>query len=192
MILGVAVTAFAYGLGSIPFGSLVVRWRTGRDIRALGSGRTGGRNVARQLGTGWGLATGALDVLKGAVAALVGLALSPAWLAPAMSAAVAGHIWPLGSGFRGGRGIAPAFGAVLVADPLTAAASLAGFGAVAAITRRTMPGLAAGVAVAPLVAILAGRPIEIVAGVVGVVALVLVGHRSYLGTGLRRALGSGS
>ncbi len=57
----------SYLLGSVPFGVVIVRLRTGKDIRKIESGRTGGTNVARAAGLWAGLATAVLDGLKGAV-----------------------------------------------------------------------------------------------------------------------------
>jgi glycerol-3-phosphate acyltransferase PlsY len=55
----------AYLAGSIPFGWLVVRIRTGQDIRTMGSGNIGATNVARSLGMAWFVPVFALDFLKG-------------------------------------------------------------------------------------------------------------------------------
>jgi acyl phosphate:glycerol-3-phosphate acyltransferase len=54
----------SYLIGSIPFGLLIVRLKTGRDIRHVESGRTGGTNVMRAAGFWAGLATAVLDILK--------------------------------------------------------------------------------------------------------------------------------
>ncbi|MBI2758673.1 MAG: glycerol-3-phosphate acyltransferase [Chloroflexi bacterium] len=67
MLINAGLVALAYILGSIPFGLLVVRVSTGKDIRDVASGRTGGTNAMRAAGLGAGLATALLDILKGAV-----------------------------------------------------------------------------------------------------------------------------
>src|SRR5215475_4829987 len=74
--LYIVVAVIAYLLGSIPFGYLLVRIFRGEDIRLTGSGNIGATNVARSGAKGLGIATLALDALKGALA--VGLA---AWFA---------------------------------------------------------------------------------------------------------------
>jgi len=61
-----AVLVAAYLIGSIPFGWIIVKLTTGRDVREIESGRTGGTNVWRAAGLLAGLFTGILDVLKGA------------------------------------------------------------------------------------------------------------------------------
>ncbi len=61
-----AVFVIAYLIGSIPFGWIIVKLATGRDIRGIESGRTGGTNAMRAAGLFAGLLTGILDILKGA------------------------------------------------------------------------------------------------------------------------------
>jgi glycerol-3-phosphate acyltransferase PlsY len=61
-----AILVVSYLLGSIPFGWIVVKLTTGRDIRGIASGRTGGTNVWRAAGILPGLITGILDIVKGA------------------------------------------------------------------------------------------------------------------------------
>lgn len=189
MVAGLLVTALAYAIGSISFGYLVVRWRTARDIRGLGTGSAGARNVARQLGLGWGVVSAILDIAKGTAATAVAVLAAPDWLIPAAAAVVAGHVWPAPLRFRGGRGIAPAFGASIVIDPVMAAVALAVLLGVTAITRRSMAGYAAGVVVAPLVVVLEGRDVQVVAAVLAVLAVVLIGHAPLLGR--LRPLGAG-
>lgn len=84
----------AYLLGAVPFGFILVMWRTGTDIRDVQSGRTGGTNAMRAAGFPTGLTTGILDVLKGFFAVSIAKALVPdsqlIWaLAPV--AAILGH-----------------------------------------------------------------------------------------------------
>ncbi len=72
-----AVFVFAYLLGSVPFGWVIVKLVTGRDIRGIESGRTGGTNAWRAAGILPGLLTGILDVLKGAATVWVARWLIP-------------------------------------------------------------------------------------------------------------------
>src|SRR3990172_1417917 len=67
----------AYIFGSIPFGLLIVRLTTGKDIREVESGRTGGTNAMRAAGLGAGLATALLDILKGAASVWMAQTLIP-------------------------------------------------------------------------------------------------------------------
>lgn len=130
ILLTILVMLISYLLGSIPFGLLVVRLSTGKDLRKVESGRTGGTNALRAAGWWAGIATAVLDVLKStitvwivrAVFPLVGLKINP-WveiLAPL--AAILGHnysiflIEPGANGrirLRGGAGGAPTVGGAL-------------------------------------------------------------------------------
>jgi len=110
-----------YLLGSIS-GSLLLGRLRGVDIRTQGSGNAGGTNAFRTQGAAFALGVGFIDIGKGALAAwLGGLGLDPgtalrvALLAGA--AAVAGHVWPLYYGFRGGKGVATVLGVLLVLWP---------------------------------------------------------------------------
>ncbi len=121
-----AFTALAYLLGSIPSGVWIGYAFTGRDIRGGGSGHSGGTNTIRQAGWAAGVIVAALDVGKGALAVWLAAAYGGHWLAGALAAgaAAAGHCWPILAGFRGGMGLAPAAGALLVIYPLGAAIGL--------------------------------------------------------------------
>ena len=105
----------AYALGCLSAGYYLARAR-GLDLRAAGSGSTGARNAGRLLGKGAFAATFALDLAKGALAVLAAGWVAPGlWGRPlAMVAVVMGHVWPAQLGFRGGKGISPAVGGLLV------------------------------------------------------------------------------
>jgi glycerol-3-phosphate acyltransferase PlsY len=77
ILTDIGIIVLAYVLGSIPFGLLVVKLKTGKDIREIESGRTGGTNAMRAAGFGAGLLTAILDILKGAVSVWVAQAISP-------------------------------------------------------------------------------------------------------------------
>jgi len=122
MLTYALVLILAYILGSIPFGLLIVKIGTGKDIRAVASGRTGGTNAMRAAGPIAGLATAVMDVLKGAGAVWLASALVPGtiWLkvfAPMM--AILGHNYSIflterdergRLRLRGGAGGAPTVG----------------------------------------------------------------------------------
>ncbi|MEO6396880.1 MAG: glycerol-3-phosphate 1-O-acyltransferase PlsY [Tepidiformaceae bacterium] len=113
---------FGYLLGSIPFGLLVGYLYLHRDIRDSGSGKTGTTNVLRTAGKTAAALVMIGDISKGALPALVGRFVfhDDGVAAAGAGAAVVGHIWPIFAGFRGGRGVASAFGAVLGLTPLLA------------------------------------------------------------------------
>lgn len=116
-------TVIAYLFGSIPVGYLVIYAMKGRDIRTIGSGRTGGTNALRAGGSGAAILTAAGDMLKGAAAVLV--ARQIAGQAPlvdviAAVAAVIGHNWSIFLRFKGGAGTGPNVGACIALWPLSA------------------------------------------------------------------------
>jgi len=115
----------AYLIGSIPSGLLVVKIATGKDVREIESGRTGGTNAMRAAGPLAGLFTALLDILKGAGAVWVGQSLfsSPDWIV-AMNGllAILGHNYSAFLGernvdgklhFRGGAGGATTLGVAI-------------------------------------------------------------------------------
>ncbi len=136
-LLTLLALAAGYLLGSIPSGYLAGRWIQGVDIRSLGSGSTGATNVLRVFGKGPALAVFLVDVLKGTAAVLLAKAvLDPlgggsgswgvdGWVVAAGLAALAGHIWPVWLGWRGGKAVATGLGMLLGLVP---AVGLACFG----------------------------------------------------------------
>jgi len=126
ILLDIVVTLIGYVLGSIPFGLLIVKMKTGKDIRTVESGRTGGTNALRAAGLGAGLLTALMDILKGAAAVWLARAVAPQdtllhILAPIAS--IIGHNYSIflpdrdEKGrivrLRGGAGGAPSLGGAL-------------------------------------------------------------------------------
>jgi glycerol-3-phosphate acyltransferase PlsY len=116
VLVGVAV---GYVIGTFPSADLVTRLvtRGSVDIRRSGSGNPGGLNTMRVLGKGWGALVMFLDAAKGAAAGFVGLAIGDAAAYAAGTAAIAGHVWPVWTRFRGGRGVATAGGSFVSVFP---------------------------------------------------------------------------
>jgi len=77
ILFDIGAVVIGYILGSVPFGLLIVKLKTGKDIRKVESGRTGGTNAVRAAGLGAGLLTAILDILKGAGAVWIAQAISP-------------------------------------------------------------------------------------------------------------------
>jgi acyl phosphate:glycerol-3-phosphate acyltransferase len=126
------VIVVSYLIGSLPTAYLLGRLRN-INIFEVGSGNMGGTNVARSMGTGWGILTAVFDILKGVVAVLLARLLMPdmLWLATTVSAivVVVGHNWSLFASLlvsarkgyvvvRGGKGAATTFGTLLVIAPV--------------------------------------------------------------------------
>ena len=106
--------AGAYLVGGIPFGYLVGRMR-GVDVRTVGSKNIGATNVFRTVGKKWGFLAFFLDVMKGLLPTLAAKAWGCAdWLPLAVGVAcVVGHMLTPYMKFKGGKGVATAFGMLL-------------------------------------------------------------------------------
>lgn len=142
--LGWAIAAYA--LGNFTTGYHLVRARTGQDIRELGSGSIGARNVGRVLGRTGFFLTLLGDFCKGSLAVLMVRYFSSNDLlaALAMLSVVVGHIWPVTLDWRGGKGVATSLGALLVFNGQLALCYAGVFlFAFVLIRRTTLPGLIA-------------------------------------------------
>ena len=120
--LWAAWMAGAFLLGSIPWGWWLTR-RRGIDIRAVGSGNIGATNVGRALGFRWGLAVFFLDFAKGLIpvwACRRFVPLEAGWPAWVGLSAVLGHVFSPWLKFRGGKGVATAFGSFIALTPWAA------------------------------------------------------------------------
>jgi acyl phosphate:glycerol-3-phosphate acyltransferase len=122
------LVAFAYLLGSVPSGWLVMKLYRNQDVRKLGSGNIGAANVFRAGGPGAFATTLVADGLKGFIPVMLGILLGlgdqELALAAIGLAAVLGHTWSIYLGFRGGKGVATSGGVLLALAP--AALVLAG------------------------------------------------------------------
>ena len=127
----------AYLLGSVSFGVVIVKLMQGLDVRTVGSGNAGATNALRAAGKKAGVAVLALDVIKGITAVAVPRALDapPAVVSGAAVAVVVGHVFPAFFGFRGGKGVATAAGALGTLAPSAMALGLVVFVVVAAWKR---------------------------------------------------------
>lgn len=125
------IIMLSYLLGSIPWGVIIGRWKGKKDIRQHGSGKIGGTNVLRTLGSKPALIVVLLDMSKGIIPViLAGIVIGDDFLmvggfAVGMLlaqvigalAAIAGHIWSIFLGFKGGRGVATFFGGLVALCP---------------------------------------------------------------------------
>jgi glycerol-3-phosphate acyltransferase PlsY len=178
----ILLVALAYLVGSVPFAFLFARRMGHLDLRLVGSGNVGATNVFRVAGSSAGLLTVLFDIAKGAavVVAAQRLGAGQGICASAGVAAVAGHIYPVWLGFRGGKGVASACGAFAVLVPPALLLAAAVFAAVAGLSRTVALGsMAAAVCLGPL-AYVVGAPVPIVRAAFVAGCLVLVNHRSNL------------
>lgn len=162
-----------YLLGSITSGLVVGYIWLHRDIREIGSGKTGATNVLRTAGKLPAALVLIADIAKGVVPAVVGrLVFDDMGVAAAGAlAGIVGHVWPVFAGFRGGRGVATAFGGVVGLAPLLAIAFPVVAAIILAATRYVSVMSTAGTAIAGAILVAAW----IMGGVDGAVALYAAG-----------------
>ncbi len=113
MLNGIIAVIVAYLLGSIPSAYIVARLATGKDIRQLGGGNVGARNIFHEVGLWAALIVGVFDVGKGAAAVAIASLLLDApvfFVLAAGVAVVAGHIWSVYLKLTGGNGLATSLG----------------------------------------------------------------------------------
>ena len=191
----------SYLLGSISFSLVAVYLLKHSDLRRIGSGNAGATNVLRAAGRWPALVVLALDIAKGIVPVRIARALgAPAEIAAAAALAVVlGHVFPLFFGFRGGKGVATGFGALLQLFPLPGVAALVIFLALVLFTRYVSLGSIVAAASLPLAAWLFGRAgwapapsaavLALATAAVAVVVLRHSGNISRLLAGAERRLG---
>ena len=115
LLSSLLLLTLGYLLGSAPNGYLAGRWLKGIDLRQCGSGSTGATNVLRNVGKVPALVVFLLDVGKGALAVLLAKSFGlNDWVQViAGLAALAGHIWPVWLGWKGGKAVATGLGMFL-------------------------------------------------------------------------------
>ncbi len=152
-MIPLAVVGIAYLLGAIPFGYLLVRWKTGGDVRAQGSGNIGATNVMRTTGRATGIATLLLDIAKGWLAVWIAGRLTGhdlVWMSVAALAVMIGHAYPVFLRFKGGKAVASLVGAFLCLTPGALAAEIIIFVVIVAWTRHISMGSIVSAATLPL------------------------------------------
>jgi glycerol-3-phosphate acyltransferase PlsY len=178
---GALILVCAYLVGGIPFGYLLVRMKTGRDVRALGSGNIGATNVLRTTSRTLGVITLLLDIAKGYLAVWAAGRLtggSPVWMSAAALAVMAGHAFPVFLRFRGGKAVASFVGAFLCLTPLALVVAVGILLAVVAWKRYISLGSIIAAAALPLAAWLVSRaapPVVAAAAIAG--AFIIWRHK---------------
>ena len=175
----VAGAVAAYFLGSFPTSYLVGKALRGIDIRQHGSGNVGATNVYRVVGKLPGLFVLLVDISKGWLAA--------AWLARSETTqalfglcAVCGHIWSPFLGFRGGKGVATALGALLGLAPAMAGLAVGIWGVTAMITRYVSVSSIVAVTVVPFAMAVTAKPVAWVAASARLCVIIVAKHRPNL------------
>lgn len=124
--MGALFVLLAYLIGSIPTGYIIVKLKTGNDIRTIGSGSTGATNVKRVLGKKWFFTVMILDAIKGMVPVLLAkyLISNDSLGVVAVICAIAvivGHSKPVFLGFKGGKSVATGIGTLIALNPYVGA-----------------------------------------------------------------------
>ncbi len=117
IVTGIIAVIVAYLLGSIPSAYIITRLATGKDIRRLGGGNVGARNVFHEVGLWAAIIVSVFDIGKGAAAVAIAswlLGAPQLFVLAAGLAAVAGHMWPIYLKFTGGNGLATTLGVLSV------------------------------------------------------------------------------
>jgi glycerol-3-phosphate acyltransferase PlsY len=169
----------AYLLGSVPFGLLVARAMGGVDPRSVGSGNIGATNVRRSAGKKAGVITLCLDIFKGFAPVYVAwyMGAGPFVLSLVIFCAVMGHVYPVFTRFKGGKGVATACGAFCAVSPAAAALVVLSFVLIVAFKRYVSLGSIIGTALMPVfLSLMPGAKHFSVVGVL-VAVVVIARHR---------------
>lgn len=193
-MLDIVLVICAYLLGSISTAVIVSKRFYGVDIRELGSGNAGATNTFRVLGKNAGIVVMLADMLKGFIAVKFSILSHYSWHpSPSVPfvnlqvilglAAVLGHIFPIWSGFRGGKGIATLFGMILGIQPLVAVSLVGVFMIMLMVTRYvSLSSISASIAF-PLMILFIFREPELSYKLfaIGTAALVVLTHHKNIG-----------
>ncbi len=169
-MMGILAVIAAYLIGGIPFGYVLVRLKSGRDVRDMGSGNIGATNVLRTQGRSLGIATLLLDIAKGWFAVWLAARLTDGdtlYISLAALAVVLGHAFPVFLKFQGGKAVASFVGAFLYLTPLPLAATVVVFVVAVAVTRFISMGSILGAFTFPLAVYLIDHPpVEVLAAAI--------------------------
>ena len=185
-VIGIALAVAAYLVGSVSPSYLLVRFKTGEDVRQTGSRNAGTLNTYHRLGIAGGLAVLVVDAGKGALAVLVPPFVgAPPWTIFATTSLVLiGHNWPVWLQFRGGKGAAVLLGLSLALFPVVTAACLIIMALVMIIFRNVVLGAATGYVLVCMALIIVGTEWQMV--LLSILLTVLAGA-TYL-FGFRRQI----
>ncbi len=176
MIAYAVLVILAYFIGNISPSTILAK-RQGLDIKKEGSGNAGTTNALRVMGKKAGIITLVIDIMKGVLAVV--LAEIIAGEAAGMYCAVAvivGHVWPVIYKFKGGKGVATTFGALVAINPLLGLWTLAVVALVTFLSKRMSAGSIAGAIAFPVICLF-NEPEFIVWGTI-LAVIVLVKHRA--------------
>ena len=163
------VAIIAYVIGSIPTGYLIVKAKTGQDIRTVGSGSTGATNVKRVLGKNYFFLVMLLDALKGALPVVLAKLFATAGvslgLAPVIAAVavIIGHSKSIFLQFKGGKSVASGVGTILALNWVVGIVIALVWGVITYTTKYVSVGSIIALVISPFVMYFLGAPIAYVA-----------------------------
>ena len=173
----VVAAAISYLLGSIPNGLILGNAIWGVDLRQHGSKNIGATNAWRTIGKAGGISIFALDFLKGAVSAYLGLHLGGSELAGVLCGilAIAGHSWSVFLSFKGGKGVATGLGVIAALMPMVTLIVFAVWFAIVYFTGYVSLGSIVGAALVPILTLFFGLHTEFL--ILGLIAAVFIIYR---------------
>ena len=173
----VVAAAISYILGSIPNGLILGKAIWGVDLRQHGSKNIGATNAWRTIGKAGGISIFALDFLKGAVSAYLGLHLGGSELAGVLCGilAIAGHSWSVFLAFKGGKGVATGLGVIAALMPMVTLIVFAVWFAIVYFTGYVSLGSIVGAALVPILTLFFGLHTEFL--ILGLIAAVFIIYR---------------
>ena len=173
----VVAAAISYILGSIPNGLILGKAIWGVDLRQHGSKNIGATNAWRTIGKAGGISIFALDFLKGAISAYLGLHLGGSELAGVLCGilAIAGHSWSVFLAFKGGKGVATGLGVIAALMPEVTLIVLAVWFAIVYFTGYVSLGSIIGAALVPILTLFFGLHTEFL--ILGLIAAVFIIYR---------------
>jgi glycerol-3-phosphate acyltransferase PlsY len=188
-----AAAVIGYLLGSIPFGLLLTRLAGHGDIQQIGSGSIGATNVLRTGSKGLAALTLLLDLAKGAAAVVIAQRWGHTAALIAAGCVILGHMFPVWLGFRGGKGVATAFGVLIpLAWPVALVTAVLWMATALLFHYSSLAALVAAVAGAVLAAIVADKATALL--IAGIALLIIARHHANIrrllaGTESRISLG---
>ena len=173
----VVAAAISYILGSIPNGLILGKAIWGVDLRQHGSKNIGATNAWRTIGKAGGISIFALDFLKGAISAYLGLHLGGSELAGVLCGilAIAGHSWSVFLAFKGGKGVATGLGVIAALMPEVTLIVFAVWFAIVYFTGYVSLGSIVGAALVPILTLFFGLHTEFL--LLGLIAAVFIIYR---------------
>jgi len=168
----------SYFIGAFPTGYVFFRAIEKKDVRIFGSGATGATNILRLAGWAYALPVALIDILKGFLPAFLAMKIFDDERLAGVSAglAVLGHCFPIYIGFKGGKGVATAAGAMFSLDLIPSLCSLGLFILIIALTRTVSLGSILAVIFFPLFIFILRGPTELILLSLPILLIILIRH----------------